>query len=190
MLSRRCDRHFWRRHGRSALLRRRRQRAVTQVQCSISEALGHLRCRGASPRCTSPGRSSRISLAYPEPSGVDQLRLCDVYSVWCPAQPVLMHVQCWRVREGSLRAGLRLLRRLRALRFRFRSHFVSADHVSVPATCPTRLSCRTAGPLLCVSIVGAARIRCALERAARPFRGRFCSGLQRRRSYSPGSRVA
>ena len=189
MLSRGCDRHFWRRHGRRALSRRRQQRAVTQIQCSKSEALGPMHCGRAEPRCKRPG-SSRIWLESPEPSGVDQLRLCDVYSVWCPAQPVLMHVQCWRVREGSLRAGLRLLRRLRALRFRFRSHFVSADHVSVPATCPTRLSCRTAGPLLCVSIVGDARIRCALERAARPFRGRFCSGLQRRRSYSPGSRVA
>ena len=61
MLSRRCDRHFWRRHGRRALLRRRQQRAVTQIQCSKSEALGPMRCVRAEPRCQRPVSSSRIS---------------------------------------------------------------------------------------------------------------------------------
>jgi len=92
--------------------------------------------------------------------------------------------------RGQSARGLRWRRRLRALRLRFRNHFASADHVSVPATCPTRLSCRAADPLLCVSIVGAARTRCASERAARRFRARFCVGLPHRKSYSPGSRVA
>ena len=99
-------------------------------------------------------------------------------------------LQCWQSRQESLRAGLCLLRRLRAFRLRLRLHAAGADPASVPLPCLTRRPCSTEDPLLCVSIVGAARTSGSSERAARRLRARLRAGLQRRSPYGSGSRDA
>ena len=122
--------------------------------------------------------------------GVDPPRLRDVWSLVLLAHLVLRRVQSWQRRLESLRAELILLRRLRALRARLRLHAASADPAVVPLPGLTRRPRGTEAPLVCVSIVSAARTSGSSARARGMTDIAKAAGITREALYKalrPGS---